>query len=121
MLVLGFGNTLRRDDGVGAVAAERMAADPENPIDAVRYVSLAESMAGGGGPACLRLRMPADPGFLDTMHPGLRVDARLLERLRTVIEREYPAQVSFTDLSNHDYAQQVQRATYRLREVVAGL
>ena len=28
MLVLGFGNTLRRDDGVGAVAAERMAADP---------------------------------------------------------------------------------------------
>ena len=28
VLVLGFGNTLRRDDGVGAVAAERMVADP---------------------------------------------------------------------------------------------
>lgn len=28
MLVLGFGNTLRRDDGVGAVAARLLAADP---------------------------------------------------------------------------------------------
>lgn len=27
MLVIGFGNTLRRDDGVGVVAAERMAED----------------------------------------------------------------------------------------------
>jgi hydrogenase maturation protease len=28
VLVVGFGNTLRRDDGVGAVAARRLAADP---------------------------------------------------------------------------------------------
>lgn len=28
VLILGFGNTLRRDDGVGAVAARRLAADP---------------------------------------------------------------------------------------------
>jgi hydrogenase maturation protease len=28
VLVIGFGNTLRRDDGAGAVAARRLAADP---------------------------------------------------------------------------------------------
>lgn len=28
VLIIGYGNTLRRDDGVGAVAAERLAADP---------------------------------------------------------------------------------------------
>ena len=35
VLVIGFGNTLRRDDGAGAVAARRLAADPRLAGDEV--------------------------------------------------------------------------------------
>ena len=35
MLILGYGNTLRRDDGVGAIAASLLAADPRLQRDEV--------------------------------------------------------------------------------------
>ncbi len=36
---------------------EGLIASADNPITDVRYVSLEQSMSGGGGPACLRLRL----------------------------------------------------------------
>ncbi len=63
VLVIGFGNTLRRDDGVGAVVAQRLTADPRFSVDDVevqeRYQLLPE-MALDIGEATLVLFVDAD-------------------------------------------------------------
>lgn len=57
------------------------------PIRAVEMVDVRESMANGGGPACLRLRVPCDPVLVD---PRFLVDERKLDRIATVIEAHWP-------------------------------
>ena len=37
--------------------------DKANPINAVHYLNLRQSMHNGGGPACLRLRIPMNQKY----------------------------------------------------------
>ena len=48
------------------------------PIRRVEVVDVRQSMANGGGPACLRLRVVADPATVD---PRFLVDEAKLDRL----------------------------------------
>lgn len=57
------------------------------PIRRVEVVDVRQSMANGGGPACLRLRVVADPTTVD---PRFLVDSAKLGRLATIIERHWP-------------------------------
>lgn len=57
------------------------------PIRRLDYVDVRESMANGGGPACLRLRVVADPATVD---PRFMVDDGKLDRIAAVIERHWP-------------------------------
>lgn len=57
------------------------------PIRRVEVVDVRESMANGGGPACLRLRVVADPATID---PRFLVDAAKLDRIAAVIEAHWP-------------------------------
>ncbi|WP_294195494.1 N-succinylarginine dihydrolase [uncultured Sphingomonas sp.] len=57
------------------------------PIRRVEVVDVRESMANGGGPACLRLRVACDPATVD---PRFLVDDAALDRIATVIERHWP-------------------------------
>ena len=43
-------------------------ADTANPINAVQYIDLRQSMRNGGGPACLSLRVPLNEQELKAMH-----------------------------------------------------
>jgi succinylarginine dihydrolase len=52
-------------------------------------------MANGGGPACLRLRVVADPATID---PRFLVDAAKLDRIAEIIAREWPEQIAPDDL-----------------------
>ncbi len=60
----------RRNERIGKLL-DRIVADNNNPIDELQFVNLDQSMAGGGGPACLRMRLqlPADEvhGFADVI------------------------------------------------------
>ena len=47
------------------------------PIRRVEVVDVRQSMANGGGPACLRLRVVADPATVD---PRFMVDDAKLDR-----------------------------------------
>jgi succinylarginine dihydrolase len=60
------------------------------PIRDVHYVDVRESMANGGGPACLRLRVLCDPATVD---PRFLVDAARLDQIARVIERYWPEQI----------------------------
>jgi succinylarginine dihydrolase len=57
------------------------------PIRRVETVDVSQSMANGGGPACLRLRVVADPATVD---PRFLVDAGKLDTITEVVRRWWP-------------------------------
>jgi succinylarginine dihydrolase len=69
------------------------------PIRAVHYVEVRESMRNGGGPACLRLRVVADPASVDDR---FLLDAAKADRLEALITRLWPEAIGPDDLGNPD-------------------
>jgi succinylarginine dihydrolase len=65
------------------------------PIRRVEVVDVRESMANGGGPACLRLRVVADPATVD---PRFLVDEPKLDAIADLIAREWPDEIHHDDL-----------------------
>ena len=57
------------------------------PIRRVETVDVRQSMANGGGPACLRLRVVADPATVD---PRFLVDRAQLDRIAEVVDSNWP-------------------------------
>lgn len=94
---------------------ERLIASFETPIEDVHYVSLEQSMAGGGGPACLRLRVPLADGEIEQLPSQLRLDIQLEERLAAAIERWYPESLELADLCNLAYARELAQVAINLR------
>ncbi len=77
---------------IGSVAAWAEAHVAGNgPIRRLIPVDVRESMANGGGPACLRLRVVCDPATVD---PRFLVDEGRLDRIAAVIEAHWPERVS---------------------------
>lgn len=69
------------------------------PIRQVIPVDVRQSMANGGGPACLRLRVVADPVDVDAR---FLVDGAKLDGIAAVIERHWPERIAPNDLANPD-------------------
>lgn len=57
------------------------------PIRRLEVVDVRESMANGGGPACLRLRIVADPATID---PRFLVDDAKLDALSALVTAHWP-------------------------------
>ncbi len=69
------------------------------PIRRLVPVDVRESMANGGGPACLRLRVVADPATID---PRFLVDEAKLDRIAEIIRRDWPESIAPADLASAD-------------------
>lgn len=82
---------------------------PDIPIDEVKYVDLRQSMAGGGGPACLRLRLPIREDLLTRLQPSCRLDQSLFQRLAEAIDRCYPNVLSIQELADVEFAEKSHR------------
>jgi succinylarginine dihydrolase len=74
------------------------------PIRALHALELRQSMANGGGPACLRLRVVADPAAVD---PRFLVDAARLDLIGEVVERHWPQRIAPADLALPELWQEV--------------
>ncbi|MCI5050040.1 MAG: N-succinylarginine dihydrolase [Rickettsiales bacterium] len=85
--------------------AEKLKAE-DNPIDDIAFMDLRQSMRNGGGPACLRLRVPVTDAHLQAMHQGIRFTPRLHDRLKTLIEQNYPDSLTPQDLLKPDHIPQ---------------
>jgi len=72
----------------------------DTPIADVHYLNLRESMHNGGGPACLRLRVPLSEEECEGIHPGLRITPERLDDLADWIERWYPDTLAPADLAD---------------------
>jgi succinylarginine dihydrolase len=84
-------------------------------ISRVIPVDVRQSMANGGGPACLRLRVVADPATVD---PRFLLDERKAAMLERVIGEHWPEQIDPLDLGNESLSLSVQRARGKLLEAL---
>ena len=74
------------------------------PIRRVLPVDVRQSMANGGGPACLRLRVVADPATIDPRFLLDEAKAALVER---VVAAHWPEQIDPADLGSPALAESV--------------
>ena len=91
---------------------EEMAAG-NGPIRRLCIVDVRQSMANGGGPACLRLRVVADPATVD---PRFLVDAAKLDRIADVIGRLWPEQIAPSDLAEPSLWERIEHGRFALYE-----
>jgi len=84
------------------ILIEELISDNSNPISEVHYLDLKQSMQNGGGPACLRLRVPLNTREFSAMHQGVLVDDKLLNHLDTWIDKHYRSRLHADDLADPD-------------------
>ncbi len=77
------------------------------PIRRLLPVDVRQSMANGGGPACLRLRVVADPARVD---PRFIADATKLDRIAEVVAKHWPEAIAPNDLASPALAADVRKA-----------
>jgi succinylarginine dihydrolase len=85
------------------------------PIRRVELVDVRQSMANGGGPACLRLRVVADPATVD---PRFIADHAKLDRLSEVIAKHWPEEIHHEGLQRGALIADVERARNALLEAL---
>jgi len=82
------------------VLISRLINDDKTPIEDVHYVNLKESMQNGGGPACLRLRVPMQQKEIDSIKPQVLLTEKLYTRLVDWVHRHYRGKLAIGDLSD---------------------
>lgn len=85
------------------------------PIRQVLPVDVRQSMANGGGPACLRLRVVADPADVD---PRFLLDEERAGRIAAVIRAHWPERIDAADIGKAALAREVAGARARLLEAL---
>ena len=80
-------------------------------IRRVNFVDVRQSMANGGGPACLRLRVACDPADVD---PRFLVDDAKLDRLAEVVGQYWPEEISSDEIQQASLIADVERARAEL-------
>ena len=81
----------------------------------VEVVDVRQSMANGGGPACLRLRVVADPTTVD---PRFVVDEARLDGIAEIIERHWPAEIANQELQEPALIREIEAARAALLEAL---
>ncbi|MGB7656272.1 MAG: N-succinylarginine dihydrolase [Novosphingobium sp.] len=81
------------------------------PIRRVLPVDVRQSMANGGGPACLRLRVVADPATID---PRFLLDEAKAARIESIVAAFWPEAIHPAELGDPDLAARVVTARMAL-------
>jgi succinylarginine dihydrolase len=101
----------RPDGGMTLVAPAEARADPavwgeiealldgDSPIDEAIVVDLRESMRNGGGPACLRLRVPLSPEAMAGVDGRFILTERRIDELSRLVEDAWPITIAPEDLA----------------------
>lgn len=90
----------------------------EGVFDEIHFVDLAQSMSGGGGPACLRLRVPLEQKRLADLRENCLWSEELDSRLRNIIREHYPTEATLADLADINFVRQTQRATEEIHRLL---
>jgi succinylarginine dihydrolase len=82
----------------------------------VEIVDVRQSMANGGGPACLRLRVVADPATVD---PRFMVDDARLDRIADVIRTDWPVEIASADIRRPSLLRDIEAARAALLDALS--
>ncbi len=74
------------------------------PIRRVMPVDVRQSMANGGGPACLRLRVVADPATIDQR---FLLDEKKIARIEAVVTEHWPASIGADQIGDPALAMRI--------------
>ena len=85
------------------------------PIAAVHVVDVRQSMANGGGPACLRLRVACDPARVDSR---FLCDEARLDAAADVVTRWWPETLAPADLAAEGFIERAAQAHARLLDTL---
>ncbi|NUU65526.1 N-succinylarginine dihydrolase [Enterobacteriaceae bacterium BIT-l23] len=107
----------RRHAGVWEYLNELLAED--NPITRLRVFDLRESMANGGGPACLRLRVVLNEAEQSAVNPGVWMNEALFNRLDAWIERHYRDRLIADDLRDPQLLEESRTALDELTGILS--
>jgi succinylarginine dihydrolase len=84
----------------------------------VIFQELAQSMAGGGGPACLRLRIPLAPTELAGLAPGILLTSGKIIRLEAWAKRHYRDRLVRRDLADPELLTESREALDELTSIL---
>ncbi len=122
----------RPDGGMTLLAPAEARADPRvwdeverllagnSPIDQVLVADLRESMRNGGGPACLRLRVPLSEAALAAVDPRFLLTEARIDILRRLVEAEWPETIAPADLADPSLWAKARSAHMALEQTLAG-
>ena len=85
------------------------------PIRRVDVVDVRQSMANGGGPACLRLRVVADPPTVDQR---FMLDEEKAARIEAVVGEYWPESIGIAEVGSDALADAVRTARRKLLETL---
>jgi len=85
------------------------------PIRRLELVDVRQSMANGGGPACLRLRVAANPATID---PRFLVDNPKLDRIAALVEAHWPDIIAPAELANPALWTKIEKARSALLDLL---
>ncbi len=90
----------------------------DNPISAVHYLDVRESMRNGGGPACLRLRIVMEDAMIGQIATPYLFSPQRYEVLKDCIERYYPTAIVPNDIYSKEMLHHVTLAHEQLMALV---
>ena len=90
----------------------------DNPIDALRVFDLRESMANGGGPACLRLRVVLTEAERQAVNPAVMMNDTLFAMLNDWVDCYYRDRLTQADLADPQLLQEGREALDRLTQIL---
>jgi succinylarginine dihydrolase len=106
-----------REDSHARAFLERVVASG-GPVKAVHYIDVRQSMHNGGGPACLRLRVPLTADEQRALGARVVVDDPLLDALRAWVDAHYRDRLLPADLADPALARESMRALDELTQLL---
>ena len=86
------------------------------PIRRLEVVDVRESMANGGGPACLRLRVVADPTTVD---PRFMVDEARLDLIAAIVAAHWPERIDGATIGDPTLIRRIENARATLFDALS--
>ncbi|MBS1203865.1 MAG: succinylarginine dihydrolase [Proteobacteria bacterium] len=90
----------------------------DNPIGELKVFDLRESMANGGGPACLRLRVVLTGAELQAVNPAVMMNDTLFATLNDWVDRHYRDCLTLEDLADPQLLREGREALDRLTQLL---
>ncbi|WHP33236.1 N-succinylarginine dihydrolase [Trabulsiella odontotermitis] len=90
----------------------------DNPVSELKVFDLRESMANGGGPACLRLRVVLNEHEMAAVNPAALMNETLFITLNDWVDRYYRDRLTQADLADPQLLREGREALDRLTQIL---